>query len=440
MKKLLYILLAFMVVSCDSFLDETTTGNLIPENVDHLGDMILTAPEAYDNGMFSGFTTQTFLNDDLIVLEASFSASAKKAYLAKDVVFEGLQRDNGYISANKKIQISNHVLAEIDNAPEGSAKRYTREVIKASARFMRAVAHFDIVNLYAPHYNPSGDALGYPIIESPSWDQTYKRETVSKVYEFVVAQLEESLVDLPDFINCYEPSKASVYAYLARIYLFMGEYDNCVQSIENLFELKNELEDYNTLPPGPYSRDYARNPSLNKDFIMFNGGGLRGSFGAMFTKEVNEMWNVASDCRVEKLLMQDANGFALGWSNNASTGVTLGEMYVTYAEALLRKQGSTSDDKEKAVNALITFLPNRYKTAPVVDPNISAADLLDFVMEERRREMFTTGFRTYDLKRLNALHNANISITHTLGDESVTFEPNDSNWQLAFPQTAKFEE
>ena len=53
-------------------------------------------------------------------------------------------------------------------------------------------------------------------------------------------------------------------------------------------------------------------------------------------------------------------------------------------------------------------------------------EAIKHVLEERSREFNTNGMRFFDIKRLNAIENAGISLTRG----AVTYGPNSINWEM----------
>ena len=75
----------------------------------------------------------------------------------------------------------------------------------------------------------------------------------------------------------------------------------------------------------------------------------------------------------------------------------LSEMYLIYTEAVLR--GGTGGDAVTALGYINTIRTRAYTTT---SGNISAGQLtLDFILDERARELYWEGFRRTDLVRYN---------------------------------------
>lgn len=103
--------------------------------------------------------------------------------------------------------------------------------VVASAYFARALAHFDLCNCYAQPYNYTEDAshLGIPVVDRiPGFDDIIDRKPVSRVYELVLSDLHtaEGLFKDSDDFDIYHASKVACEALLARVYLYMEDWEN----------------------------------------------------------------------------------------------------------------------------------------------------------------------------------------------------------------------
>lgn len=92
-----------------------------------------------------------------------------------------------------------------------------------------------------------------------------------------------------------------------------------------------------------------------------------------------------------------ANGSSQDFSDIDVSLFRLSEMYLIYAESVLR--GGTGGDAATALGYINTMRTRAYTNS---SGNISAGDLnLDFILDERARELYWEGFRRTDLIRYN---------------------------------------
>jgi hypothetical protein len=102
------------------------------------------------------------------------------------------------------------------------------------AKFLRAVSHFYLVNMFAQTYTFTSDAshIGVPVITTSFGSATganTPRNTVKQVYDQILLDLNDALANLPNsYTGVYQTrtraTKAAAAAMLARVYLYMGDW------------------------------------------------------------------------------------------------------------------------------------------------------------------------------------------------------------------------
>ncbi|OJV38040.1 MAG: hypothetical protein BGO29_08720 [Bacteroidales bacterium 36-12] len=130
-------------------------------------------------------------------------------------------------------KIINGTNALIETLEEGTSSY--ADHLKGENYFLRAVAHFNLSNLYAKPYvlgrdNPS------VILRTSTDTKVTQRSTVGKVYDQVVDDLENAirlLSNQPRNGNAGYVSKATAQAFLSRVYLYMGDKDQEVIDLVN---------------------------------------------------------------------------------------------------------------------------------------------------------------------------------------------------------------
>ena len=103
-----------------------------------------------------------------------------------------------------------------------------------------------MVNIYARHYHKETAATDYgiPLITKDLVDQTYTRATVAEVYKQIEDDLKEaskSLKEVP--INLFHPYLGSLHSFYARLYLYMGRYDDALTEAKEALKLNDQLQD-----------------------------------------------------------------------------------------------------------------------------------------------------------------------------------------------------
>ena len=134
--------------------------------------------------------------------------------------------NKGYAAIN----LANVILAHLDNAPEEDRDRF-----RGHALFVRGIVQFELLRFWA---DPVQD-LGIPLITKPTEKfgevQSPSRASVGESYAAVINDLTQAKALLPDFDddlgNAYSAS-----AFLARVYLQKGDYQNALTEADNVIK------------------------------------------------------------------------------------------------------------------------------------------------------------------------------------------------------------
>jgi hypothetical protein len=104
--------------------------------------------------------------------------------------------------------------------------------IEAEARFIRAVGHFDLVNLFAQPYGYTEDnsQLGI-VIKVTTANDLPPRSTVAQVYDLILSDLNFAKDNLPEQNGIYA-TKYAAQAMLARVYFQMNDFENAASASE----------------------------------------------------------------------------------------------------------------------------------------------------------------------------------------------------------------
>ena len=133
------------------------------------------------------------------------------------------------------ISAANNVMSNLEGkeGPEATAQDLNN--LKAECLFLRALAHFDLVKVYAQPYSHTADAshLGVPVVLVTDPSAKPARNTVAEVYAQVVADLleAEKIID-PSYVRSgVTDTKAvasleAIQALLSRVYLYSQQWQN----------------------------------------------------------------------------------------------------------------------------------------------------------------------------------------------------------------------
>lgn len=179
--------------ACQDFLDETPKGTLIPKTVNDFG-MILDN-YSYDNYIAYGQSLTMIMSDDFTIPDGKaykFASWGINAYSWADHLFSVSDDEDCYTNFYHVIYLCNYILNNLDDASDGT--EFTRSYVEGAARFHRAFAYFNLVNLYAKHYdkNTAATDLGVPLMLEADPNLTTGRATVQQIYDQIFTDLNKA--------------------------------------------------------------------------------------------------------------------------------------------------------------------------------------------------------------------------------------------------------
>ncbi|MCD0490080.1 RagB/SusD family nutrient uptake outer membrane protein [Pedobacter sp. MC2016-14] len=458
--KYLYIAFVFLSLgSCKKFLDIVPKDKFIPSTVEDYENMLNYATVSTYGDYFEDLIT-----DDAFLPEGQPGnlytkqrLSARKIYtFNKDVYGEG-DNDILWSEGYKRIFYFNTVANNIMKA-QGSTEAEKRS-IRAEALLGRALEHLMLVNVYGKHYDAAtaGTDPGAPLVLEADISAKNSRNTVQEVYNQVIADAEEAVKDLPlkNKISKFRACKAGGYAFLSRVYLFMGDYANALKNADLALGLQNELANmngYNVIVPGPFPND----PNIpGAPLGWTNIPNAERHPESLVARTNLRPFGLGMDvCATPELTSLFSNNdrrwalyFANAWppappfnymdrygvkiflrGDYYNNCLAVPEVYLNRAECKARANnlsGALADINKLRLNRIV---PAAYHEFTPADFNNDSERVLRFVLEERRRELVFTGMRVIDLKRLNKETRFQKTITHVAEGVTYTLTPNSPNY------------
>lgn len=330
-----------------------------------------------------------------------------------------------YGSAYTAIYQCNNVIFKIRNdrdtyLAESGVTDQMLDNLMGECLFMRALSYFDLVRFYSKPYNAAtaGTDLGVPIIsEDPvvSAVALPKRETVQKVYEYIVTDLTTALDCMDETYiraNVLDTKATCTYhvieALLARVYLYMHDYEKAEEMATKVIT----CGDYTIANASQFVTTWTEDTwSANREIIfgvfsvqaegqISNGNGmLTDPVNGYGEVRVSEDWSSLLDANDIRLTMCEgaANypGYIWPAKYRKASGIAysnvpilrISEMYLIRAEARYYQ-----DNFDGALADLTTVTSNRNA------PAYSAATL-DNIFNENRKEFAFEGHIYHDYKR-----------------------------------------
>lgn len=381
--------------------------------------------------------------DDYFISDQFWQFSPKNylinAYTWKPVLFIGNQENKDWSNSYTQVLYANATLEGLKKAGDSTTNKQQWTTLKGSALFFRAFAFYNLAKNFSPAYdkNSANNDLGIPLKLSADINEKIVRSTVQQTYNQILSDLLEAAPLLPikaPPLNKSRPSKVAVFSLLARVTLYMREYEQAATYCDSALRLCDSLVNFNqlnTTTPNPFANG-------NKEIIfhsqMMQDNNIFTSMvypGVIVAPELYRIYD-NNDLR-KQIFYQEAFGniYLKGsFLGNAIpfTGLASDELFLIRAECYAR-----SGNIIAAINMLNTLLLNRYKTGTFIPRQAaSAAEALDTILLERRKELAFRGIRWSDLKRLNK-ENRQIILQRTVNGNTFTLLPNSPLYVLPIP-------
>ncbi|MCU4174553.1 RagB/SusD family nutrient uptake outer membrane protein [Carboxylicivirga sp. N1Y90] len=343
---------------------------------------------------------------------------------------ENIQSEDYWQSMYEIIFRANNVLKYVNKSDAANVNKYTAE-----AKFLRAYAYFNLVRLYG------AVPLVTSILGPEEKEALFTRVAVEKVYEQIIADLQEGVTHMDNTYNS-RASKAAAQGLLAKVYLtlptpnYAGAKLLCEAIIgSGTFALQNDFHDvfYNELnnevifaiqylsvnpeQSQGFSSEFTSynrqgrqdglnivNPNLAEDFIAVGGNRTAVSYAAY--GEDAEL-PVPENAEVVKFLpdgsdISDPNlptyGESPSYAGNDWIILRYADVLLMHAEAIMAG-GNTSD-----ASAIDSYMEVRTRAGfdAVADrPSVLTTDAL---LLERRVELAFENHRFFDLLRFGVAH------------------------------------
>ncbi|MBR1402312.1 MAG: RagB/SusD family nutrient uptake outer membrane protein [Prevotella sp.] len=467
MKKILYTIVAIAVLSitaCDDYIDITPTGRITVDSTYQYYELVALPNRAYYSVPFDMLTDNSWIKESNVIgyenlnwngINTTFNESADRLVLPNNQI---------YANCYQYILRQNIVLSEIDNSI-GSDE--IKNLAKAEARIFRAWDHFVLVNTYAKAYNPQTAASdgGVPVIKEYNLEARTGKSSVAEVYDFIIKEIDEALPLLQEKpLNEYHPSKAFGYALKALVRLFHHDWQEAKEAAEQSLALKSDLIDYIELeknggPTKKYQGDYTYGKGNNPELLSYMSvssatENLTYTPGGLISPELVQLFEENEDLRFTLFFNKSGNAYyydagsgAALWNSSityskfyyGTVSLRTAEMYLILAEC----QARLGD-----INGAMTTLNKlREKRIKNFDPSKFTAsntqDMMEQIINERRKELLFGFHRFWDLKRLNTEPEYAKTIVRTfpivsteVEHKTYTLRPDSRLYIIPFPENA----
>lgn len=420
--------LFFTLQSCEDYLDLKPASNLvIPETLDDMQQLL-------DNGnIFTPYPELLELQADDFYFESEYWNSMidqvnKNAYVWAKDLFGTIDSHSAWTQPYSQIFYANAVLDGLKDIPRNGSNAPKYDQIKGSALFLKAEAVYTLAQLFAKVYDhrTAETDLGIPIPMSSDVNEKIYRPSVQYTFDFIINSLTDAQELLETTVDFSRPSKAAAHALLARVYLYMGDYENGLSQSNRSLQLFSDLVNLNSnsireakttlllriISPATAIRNLQASTMIDTSLIeQYTEGDRR--LTAFYIKNPQGKW-----------MKQRFNDLV----NLCFAGFDADELFLIRAECYARL--GHADAALEDLNHLLyhRFTVNSYR--PYESANAEA--VLGWVLAERRKELIFRGLRWSDLKRF-AREDSDLLLQRKLGDNIYTLPANDPRWVLPIP-------
>lgn len=459
MKRLKYIgffaALILVISSCEKVLEFPPEGTNL-EEADALNteeDVLRFLNSIYDVAAnFLGGRSQglgDMLSDD--VMEPEGSIFLTEVYDHNTSFFNSAA--NGYYS-NPYFGIfrANRILEILDDYNFSDADK---QRIEGECKFLRALCHHKIIELYAqpPGFTSDNSHLG-AIYKINSFSEVLSRPTLADNYNSLITDLTDAISMLPDDNGAYA-TKDAARALMAKIRFQLGEYQEAADLVTTIVNsgkyslgtsVDRFLQGTNSSEAVFSVVSFVDGSIIDVRSGFFNGNYKQFNNGIPLYRATTEFYNIYAGDTADQRISQffELQGIApddfvvckkfdKDYFNVPIFHLT--DLKLMRAEALAESGGDLSmaiqdvnDIKERA------YGHNQNNLAP----GASASEIIDAARYERRIEMFGEGDRIQQLKRRGAIEGENILvrgdvwncngmiIQFPISEKSTVFEMNPS--------------
>lgn len=443
--KLLFLLFSlFCLCSCQSpFLDVKPTKDIdLLEDLDDLENLL-------ENSYVFGNTGSLKIAacDDYYLLsrnewDALPTMTEKNVYVWNKDTYGGETNISDWNEQYKAIFYANAILdklSDLEVSPVLSKARH----IKGEALFHRAYAYFDLAIGFCSSFDVNGlnDGPGLPLRTSANIDRIEPTSSLKATYKFIEDDLIQSshlLKGKPFPVNHRNrPSLEASFAMLARVYLAMGKYERALLYADSCLQLYDTLLDYNHI-----CKDCLNPFQENLDEVIFSSTNALSH--ANLTSVGERLWMAIdttliqsykpNDLRLKTYYVKNRNGNynkKRGYIKSGSydfSGLATDEIYLIRAECYAR-----NGQYELAKNDLNTLLLYRFESGSHYKiEDYPQNELLELILNERRKSLVWRGLRWSDLKRLG-LEGRYTLLKRKLDNEYFELDLNQTSYVFPMP-------
>ena len=346
-------------------------------------------------------------SDDYYLTEARFKALTQQEQNLYIWANSNLYTppSNAWSDTYDNIYRANLVMDNIDKVNFDSTSEIIKyDDLKGQALFLRAKSLFCAVSTWSLAYDSTSanKDLGVPLRLSSDFNQKTSRASVQETYDQIINDLLLAVALLPEKpLHVLRASKPAAQALLARVYISIGDYSKCRLYSDSCLKIKSAILDFNTLD----TNSSVPFPAFNIEVIYESGAGFSTPLLPTRNRTDSNLVSTFSEHDLRKKILLKKNidnsySFKGGYSlavGSLFDGIATDEVYLMRAECNARLGYD-----QLALDDIKALLSNRWLTNSYTSPSFgSSQEILNYILQERRKELILRGLRWMDIKRLN---------------------------------------
>lgn len=479
-KMVMWVGICVSFSACEKYLDEMPQNKMKPSTTEDYEQLL---NKAYITKPLLGYLDMMtddvdYSSGDRIDYAVNYGDDFLGAYMWNSSIETTLNDgDQAFESFYNSAFYTNVVIDNIDDAIgvvlDDATVRRTRNSIKGEALALRAYDYFYLVNLYAAPYDPATceTTPGVPVnLTAAAEDKAYTRASLKTVYEQMVEDLKGGIRLMEE--NPVEKgtkqrfSAIAARALLARVYLFMHEWDLAIEQAAEVIKQNPAIYNLHEAGKDPLinsgeviswkdvkAKDYLSVDNsnvlfahgVNEFYLLFNPSPFYSVF--QINEELASRYDPGdmrkpcfmrgiTNSSVQRLLLVKNGQYEvsvidlipqLSLDYSVVRVIRTEEMYLILAEAYAQ-----NDELGTAVEYLNKLREEKFeegKYTPLQAKDFDKNGLLDKVYLERRLELCFEGHRWFDLRRTGRPE-----LEHTgLGGKTAVLKKDDPRYVLQIP-------
>lgn len=351
------------------------------------------------------------------------------------------------------INNANAVIQQAENISDATEEEKTK--IVAEARAIRAYCYFWLARVYQTSYSVNPDAAAVPINTEPANKESYgnPRASLREVYELVTQDIDFAVANLDaQRSRKFQINKNVAQAFASMIYQELAMQDASLwdkvisnaQAAVSGFPLMsntqyaqgfNNIENPEWIWGLPVPSDQSLTYYSIYSFMDQENGYYKNIYA---TSELFDLYT-ETDSRRELLVNPGYGPSYPRYQNytnkfkSRAAGLMEGDIILIRSAQLLLIEAEAyvhKNEQQKAVDKLFELQSLRDPDAEKLSASLSKDELIDEILNERRRELYgENGGLYFDYKRLKKTFQRTGNHSHL-----VTIEPGDVRWVYKLPQ------